>query len=289
MKRLVFASLGVLGPGVAFADAPAATSEVDPDDPRADRVVAPRGLALVPGDALAWPAEGAPPAPPPAGLRPFAIDDTPTTIDPGHVQVEIDLAVVGYDRADGARTIAAQVMPTRVRVGLTRRLEAQLVVVPLTTASTETAEAITRDAGYGSTYGRVKLNLWGGDGGPSAAALVPFVGRADDAWTGGLAIPGALELGAGLVLGVIPQVDVVAAGATLTATANLSRAVTGPLVATAETVGKVDTMGAPLAVQANACAAVAVTADAGFDVGVRRGVVGPVPDVEGFVRVSVRR
>ena len=40
-----------------------------------------------------------------ARLRPFAIDDTPTTIDPGHVQVEIDLAVVGYDRADGARTI----------------------------------------------------------------------------------------------------------------------------------------------------------------------------------------
>ncbi len=117
MKRLVFASLGALAPDAALADPPGA-AVVDPDDPRADRVVAPRGLALVPGDALAWPAEGAPPAPPPAGLRPFAIDDTPTTIDPGHVQVEIDLAVVGYDRADGARTIAAQVMPTRVRVDL---------------------------------------------------------------------------------------------------------------------------------------------------------------------------
>ena len=32
----------------------------------------------------------------------------------GHVQVEVDLAVVGYDRGGGARTIAAQVMPTRV-------------------------------------------------------------------------------------------------------------------------------------------------------------------------------
>lgn len=289
MQRLVFASLGMLAPGAALADAPAATSEVDPDDPRADRPVAPRGLALLPGDARAWPAEGVPAAPPPAGLRPFAIDDTPTTIDVGHVQVEVDLAVVGYDRGGGARTIAAQVMPTRVRVGLTRRLEAQLVVVPLTTASTETAEAITRDASYGSTYGRGKPNLWGGDGGPSAAALVPFVGRADDAWTAGLAIPGALELGAGLVLGVIPQVDVVAAGATLTATANVSRAVAGPVVATAETVGKVDTMGAPLAVQANAGVAIGVTADAEVDVGVRRGVTGPVPDLEGFLRVSVRR
>ena len=63
----------------------------------------------------------------------------------------------------------------------------------------------------------------------------------------------------------------------------------GPVVATAETVGKVDTMGAPLAVQANAGVAIGVTADAEVDVGVRRGVTGPVPDLEGFLRVPVRR
>jgi hypothetical protein len=32
-----------------------------------------------------------------------------------------------------------------------------------------------------------------------------------------------------------------------------------------------------------------VTDDAEIDAGVRRGVTGPVPDVEGFLRVSVRR
>lgn len=163
------------------------------------------------------------------------------------------------------------------------------MVVSYAAASTEVDGAEIREDGYGSTYGRLKLNLWGNDGGETAAALIPFVGRTGDAWSAGLAIAGSVELGAGMVFGVVPQVEVGADGATATATANVSRAIVGPLIGIAETAGRVDTMGSPWALQATGAVAVGVTDDAEIDAGVRRGVTGPVPDVEGFLRVSVRR
>lgn len=221
-------------------------------------------------------------------VRPLAIDDTPTTIDAGHLQAEIDLAVVGYHRDDAARVLAAQVMPTRLRVGLTQRVEAQLVVVPYHREQTELADATTAVDGYGSTTGRLKLNLWGNDGGRTAAALVPFVGKAGDAWTGGLAVPGTVAV-ARAVIGIVPQVDVCADGATFSTTANVSHPLAGPVIGVAEAAGRVDTMGSPWALQANAAVAVGVNDDTELDAGVRRGVVGDVPDVEGFVRISVRR
>lgn len=291
--RTAIALACALAPATALAGdlpAPAAPAIADPA-PDAPADGAPRrgpGLAADVGDA--WADDRLPPpTTSDGGLRPFSIDDTPTTLDVGHVQAEIDLAVVGYDRGDGARTVTTQVMPTRLRLGLSPRLEAQLVVVPYAAASTEAAGAETGEAGYGSTYGRVKLNLWGNDGGATAAALVPFVGRTGDAWTGGLAVAGTVELGAGLVFGVVPQVEVGADGAVATTTANVSRAIAGPVIGIAETCGRVDTMGSPWALQATGSFAVGVTDDAEIDAGVRRGVTGPVPDVEGFLRVSVRR
>ncbi|MBK7075277.1 MAG: hypothetical protein IPH44_23570 [Myxococcales bacterium] len=290
MTRTAIVLACALAPATALAEDPPAPAVADPDAADPSDLVAASRLGLATGVGDPWPVDRAsPPAAADGALRPLSIDDTPTTIDVGHVQAEIDLAVVGYDRGDGARTVTTQVMPTRLRLGLARRLEAQLVVVPYAAASTQVDGAETREGGYGSTYGRLKLNLWGNDGGETAAALVPFVGRTGDAWSAGLAIAGTVELGAGLVFGVVPQVEVGADGATATTTANVSRVVAGPVIAIAETAGRIDTLGSPWALQATGAVAVGVTDDAEIDAGVRRGVTGPVPDVEGFLRVSVRR
>lgn len=273
--KLVCLSVVVV-PAVAVAD------DGDPDD-----------AAAVPPAALAGAAGGGfhlfRPVPDDQ-QRPFAIDDTPHTIDAGHVQAEIDLAVVGYDRRSEAKTVAAAFMPTRLRVGLTEAVEAQLVVVPYRTTRTEQAGEVTTAGGYGSTSARLKIALVGNDAGRVAVALAPSIGRAGDAWAGGVAVPIAITAGAGLTIVLVPQVDATAEDLTATAAAYVSRVVWGPVMGIADTAWKVSrTPDVPTAGQLNATIAVAVTADAEVDVGARRGLTGDVADLEGFVRISVRR
>lgn len=155
----------------------------------------------------------APPSPP--ALRDMTTDrpdttESPFTIDPGHVQIETGL--IGWARgprgADGTRGDAFGFGETNVRIGLTRRLEADIVIEPYGTAREGRGEP--RRGGVGALTLRAKLNFFGNDGGATALALLPFVvipldrsgpiGPADTEY--GVLLPFAIEIDERFSLGL---------------------------------------------------------------------------------------
>jgi hypothetical protein len=122
------------------------------------------------------------------------------SVDAGHFQVETDLVRLGQQRFDGeANQQQLALNHANLKLGLTRQMDLQ-VVVESYTIQTEDAEQPVRRAGFGDVTLRLKRNLWGNDGGPTALALMPFVklptGRScgNQAWEGGIVAPFAWQL-----------------------------------------------------------------------------------------------
>jgi hypothetical protein len=74
---------------------------------------------------------------------------------------------------------------------------------------------VKRQSGFGDVTSRVKWNLWGNDGGPTALAVMPFVkiptsqdGIGNNSLEGGIILPLAVELPLGLSLGLMTEFDV---------------------------------------------------------------------------------
>lgn len=139
--------------------------------------------------------------------RPDATE-SPYTVDAGHVQVEMSLFEYALD-SGSVETIS--VAPLNVKVGLLNSTDLQLVFTPWIHEDTEDGPLVS---GVGDTQARLKINLWGNDGGPSALALMPFMsfptGRDDLSsghLEGGLILPLALELPRGLGLGLMAELD----------------------------------------------------------------------------------
>jgi hypothetical protein len=160
-------------------------------------------------------------------LRELATDrpdktEGPTTVDAGHVQVEMDIASFSYDRYNSDRT------DTRVenwafgtvnfRFGVLNNLEFDVVLQPwLDSRTRDIPGGVTRLEGFGDIALRAKWNLWGNEGGRTGLALLPFVKLptnqdelANGEVEGGLIIPFSVDLGDGWGLGMMTQVDVAA-------------------------------------------------------------------------------
>lgn len=107
--------------------------------------------------------------------RPAGHTKSPFTIDPGHVQIETGLIdwARGPRGADGTRGDAFGFGETNMRIGLTRRLEADIIVSPYGVARDGRGQP--RRGGIGALTLRAKLNLFGNDGGARALAVLPFV------------------------------------------------------------------------------------------------------------------
>jgi hypothetical protein len=163
-------------------------------------------------------------APVSSELREFTTDrpdvtESPFTVDPGHVQIETTL--LGYTRsrrdAAGVVTDTYEFGTTNVRIGVTERLEVNVVWQPYGIVDARGGGATTR--GVGSVDLRAKLNLWGNEGasapGDTALALLPYVtlptdsdnqvGEAEPAF--GLIVPLAIEMGGGFGLGLNAAVN----------------------------------------------------------------------------------
>ena len=104
--------------------------------------------------------------------------ESPYTVDAGHVQVEMDFVNFTYDRhsSDGTRTEVWNVAPVNLKFGLLNNVDLQLVLDNYVEVRTREAGGETRrDSGYGDITARLKINLWGNDGGTTALALMPYV------------------------------------------------------------------------------------------------------------------
>lgn len=144
------------------------------------------------------------------------------TVDAGHFQLEMDFLNYTHDRdtARGAdvRTRAWVVAPMNLKLGLLNRADLQLMIDPQVRVKIEDRVAGIREdaSGFGDITTRLKVNLWGNDGGKTALALMPFVkwplsassvrnGKTE----GGLIVPLAIELAEGWSMGLMTELDLV--------------------------------------------------------------------------------
>lgn len=145
---------------------------------------------------------------PPNLLRELVTDrpdktEAPTTVDAGHYQIEMDFATFTLDRSNGVRTETWNVAPFNVRVGLLNNVELSLIFDSYSHVKEEDRPTRTMSilCGLGDFTARLKINLWGNDGGQTAFALFPFVkfptntgGLGNDAVEGGAIFPLSVKL-----------------------------------------------------------------------------------------------
>jgi hypothetical protein len=138
------------------------------------------------------------------------------TVDAGHFQVEMSFVDYVRDEDGGAKTETWTVLPANFKLGLTNNVDVQLVVDPYVRQKTRSAGGSETLDGFGNTQLRLKVNLWGNDGGETALAVMPFVqfptagdDQGNDHVEGGIIFPFAAELPAGFGLAAMAELDVV--------------------------------------------------------------------------------
>jgi len=106
---------------------------------------------------------------------------TPYTIDAGHFELDVVAVSYAYDEQDfggsfRARSEAWSYGITQIKLGLLNRLDAEVIFRPYQTI-TGTLKAgsttIVREtvSGFGDVVSRLKLNVWGNDGGKTALSI----------------------------------------------------------------------------------------------------------------------
>jgi len=146
--------------------------------------------------------------------------ESPYTVDAGHFQIESDLVNFSYDAFNGdpsdTRAESWSFANTNFKVGLLNNVDLQLVVSTFNHVRLEdqTARTVDEISGFGDIITRLKINVWGNDGGTTAFGVMPFVkfptaqnNLGNDAVEGGLILPLAVSLPAEWALGLMTQFD----------------------------------------------------------------------------------
>jgi Putative MetA-pathway of phenol degradation len=155
-------------------------------------------------------------------MRSFSTDrptksNVPYTVDAGHFQYETDLVNFTHQVSGTTRTDTLLIPNPTFKVGVTNNADLE-VNVPfidgVRTYGTAGGPSATQ-WGIGDTYLRSKINLWGNDGGETAAAIIPYVkapsapvGIGNGAVEGGLIGPVAFSLPNSFTLLLVPEIDV---------------------------------------------------------------------------------
>lgn len=149
-------------------------------------------------------------APAPGALRELSTDrpdatESPFTVDPEHLQIEMDAVSYTRNRLDGVRTTEWVLAPFNLRYGVSKNTEVGIFVTPHVRVTEELrGGAKTTTKGVGDTTLRTKFNFWGNDGGANALGLIADVklptaadGLGNDKLEAAVALPFAFEVGAG--------------------------------------------------------------------------------------------
>jgi hypothetical protein len=146
--------------------------------------------------------------------------ESPFTVDAGHFQIEADLISYSYDRHNpehaDVRVESWSFATLNLKAGLLNNIDLQVVVPSYAQERTRDRDAgtIEEAGGFGDVITRLKVNVWGNDGGKTAFAVMPFVkwptaenDLGNGAIEGGVILPLAVELPAEWGMGVMTQVD----------------------------------------------------------------------------------
>lgn len=157
---------------------------------------------------------------PASALRDMSTDrpdktESPYTVDAGRVQIETDLMAYTRDTADGVRTETWDVLPFNFKFGLTYNSDVQFVYGSFSHVRPSRPGNVSEsESGAGDLVIRYKYNFWGNDGGKTALGIMPFVtlptstfDDANDDLEGGVIVPLAVDLGGGVGVGVMTEVD----------------------------------------------------------------------------------
>ena len=230
------------------------------------------------------------------------VTESSKTVDAGHVQVELSFGDYVRDEQDGVKSETSTVLPFNVKLGLTNSIDVQLVVDPYVHQRTRTGARRDTDDGFGDTQLRLKVNLWGNDGGPTALAVMPYVlfptsgdDLGADRVQGGLIVPFSAELPAEFNLGLMAQFDLVrddeneSYAFEFLHTVNLNRAIVGNLGGYVEYIGiaPVDTGGGYLAFIGLGLT-YGLSEDVQLDFGTNFGVSDHADDFQVFAGLSFR-
>jgi len=146
--------------------------------------------------------------------------ESPYTVDAGHFQIEADVVSYSYDRHNldrsdtGVETVA--IAPVNLKVGLLNQVDFQLVLQTYTSvrARDRASGLVRKNRGFGDVITRVKVNLWGDDGGRTAFGVMPYAKwpanqdhLGNNSVEGGVILPLALDLPHGWGVGLMTQYD----------------------------------------------------------------------------------
>jgi len=144
--------------------------------------------------------------------------NVPYTVDAGHFQYEGDFFFHGFDNTSTPDSNISSWMvgnPT-LKLGLLNNVDLEVNLSAYNSIQTNTRRtgASNTASGFGDVFARVKVNLWGNDGGTTAMALIPYVkiptapqGIGNRFAEGGLIAPLAIALPGGFNSIVMGELD----------------------------------------------------------------------------------
>jgi Putative MetA-pathway of phenol degradation len=144
--------------------------------------------------------------------------NVPYTVDAGHFQYEGDIFIYSFDNTttpDTDNTNWVLFNPT-FKAGLTNwaDFEVNFSAQNIQRSVTRSTGAVTAANGFGDTFTRLKMNLWGNDGGTTAMALIPYgkwptapVGVGNGYVEGGIIAPLAISLPMGFTTILMGEFD----------------------------------------------------------------------------------
>ena len=234
------------------------------------------------------------------------VTESPITVDAGHVQVELSFLDYRRDDRDSDMTEveAWTVGATNIKFGLLNNVDLQFVFDAYTDEDTDDKAAGTASSakGFNDIQFRLKINLWGNDGGETAFAVMPFIQLpagsdelSSDHVEGGLIFPFATQLSDGWGLGLMAEVDWVFDeddgdyDTEFVHTAVLGHDIMGPLGGYVEYVGIISGDGdSDYRALIGTGLTYALSADVVLDVGANFGATNAAEDVNVFAGVTVR-
>ena len=148
--------------------------------------------------------------------RPDATE-SPITVDAGHIQIEGSLFDYGGTRQGGIEEEVFTYGAVNFKVGLLNNVDIQFVFDSYSEVRTKDRNLNFTEtvAGIGDLQMRLKINLWGNEGGNTALAFFPFVklptgsDLSNGKVEGGLILPFSVGLNEKVGLGLMLELDAV--------------------------------------------------------------------------------
>ena len=235
--------------------------------------------------------------------------ESPYTVDAGHVQIEADVVSYTYGVENSGpghtRVDAFAFAPFNFKVGLCNSADLQVLVPTYNSIYVRRSGTSHTDriSGFGDLVTRVKVNLWGNDGGDTAFGIMPFVrwptstaGVGNDDIEGGIILPLSVALPRGWTMGTMLEVDfnddddLISRHTAIINSITFSHSIVGNLSGYVEFFSNLDTGSdaAPWRSTADFGLTYQATPDLQLDAGVNVGLTSASETLNMFLGVSVR-